>query len=80
MAPIIRDMEKAKGNRYVNSARSNGTTKQKTLAKLGISKDQSSQWQKLAAVADEEFERGTPELVAKMDAGEGCRTIVRKGI
>lgn len=49
----------------VNSARSNGTTKQKTLAKLGIFKDQWSQWQKLAVVPNEQFEAelAGPEMV-----------------
>ena len=41
------------------------TARQKTLADLGISKDQLSQWQKLAAVPDEQFEAelAGPEMV-----------------
>jgi len=35
---LLDDMDKAKGNQYVNSAKSNGATKQtKTLKEMGIS-------------------------------------------
>lgn len=54
---LLRELEKAKGNQHVNSARSNRTTEQpKTLAQMGITKDQSSKFQRLAAVPEAEFE------------------------
>ncbi len=55
---LLRDMEKAKAGRPSKN-RSNDTTnfdKPKTLEELGISRDQSSKWQKLAGVPEEEFE------------------------
>ena len=55
---MLAQMEKAKGNQHVNSARSDRSTDQpKTLAEMNISKDQSSKWQQLAKVPEEEFER-----------------------
>ena len=45
-----------------------GTASPKTLAEIGISKNQSSRWQKLAAVSDEQFEQAV--TAAKEIAGE----------
>tara|TARA_R110000787_G_scaffold71724_2_gene159641 strand:+ start:440 stop:1036 length:597 start_codon:yes stop_codon:yes gene_type:complete len=54
---MLRDTEKATGNQHVNSAQSDDSTKQiKTLSDMGITKDQSSTWQKLANVPEDEFE------------------------
>ena len=63
-------MPKATGNQY--SAKSNGTTKQK-LEDMGISRDQSSKWQKRYEMTDRinlimlEIER---IVQAKLDDGE----------
>jgi hypothetical protein len=62
---LLLQMEKAKGargnpgGRGAPIERSNETTTQ-TLAEVGISKDQSSQWQRLAAVPQPQFEAATP--------------------
>src|SRR4051794_7173410 len=61
---MLRDMEKAKGaqgnpgGRGAPFVRSHDETAQPvtTLSDLGISKTQSSRWQKLAAIPDSEFE------------------------
>lgn len=53
---LLAQTDKAKGNQHVNSAKSNNTTEQKTLSEMGITKDQSSKWQQLAAVPEKEFE------------------------
>ncbi len=55
---LLRDMEMAKGNlkQGVNLPRSYDTTTGKTLSEMGITKDQSSKWQKLAEVPEKEFE------------------------
>ena len=45
----------AVANQHTKSARSSDTTKQK-LSHIGITKDQSSKWQRLADVPEEEFE------------------------
>jgi hypothetical protein len=57
---LLAEMVKAKGSaqpgvgrRGSNGMLSDGST---PLSDLGISRDQSSQWQKLAAIPDEEFE------------------------
>jgi hypothetical protein len=61
---LLKEMEKAKGspgNQYTGPlARSEGS---KTLAERGISYDQSSRWQQLADVPDEQFDDalGGPE-------------------
>jgi len=62
---LLAQTEKAKGNQHVNSARSNNTTEQKTLSEMGITKDQSSNWQKLAAVPEKEFEEAVNSPAAK---------------
>jgi len=57
---LLRDMDKAKGatepgtNR--GTTRSDDTTASKTLSEMGVTKDQSSKWQKLAEVPEEIFE------------------------
>jgi hypothetical protein len=60
---LLLEMEKAKGQlrQGSNSPRSSPSTTGKTLADLGVSKDQSSKWQKLAKLPAEEFERQLAE-------------------
>lgn len=59
---LLRDMEKAKNRpgpgrgKAGVSARPALTGTPKTLSDMGITKDQSSKWQKLAAVPEKEFE------------------------
>jgi hypothetical protein len=58
---LLRDMEKAKGTRDSGSnqyqqVRSTDVTAPQTLSDLGVSKQQSSDWQKLAAISAKEFE------------------------
>ena len=56
---MLKTMKKAKGNQYINrkSARSHRATKQnQMLSDMGISKTQSSRWQKLAKIHDSDFE------------------------
>jgi len=56
---LLRDSEKAKGNRNTGNfgGRNELPPKEtKTLSDMGITKDQSSKWQKLAAIPDNEFE------------------------
>ena len=60
-------MEKAKGAQGSGSnqhqVRSHDTTAP-TLSDLGVSKDQSSHWQQLAGVPDDEFEAGLDTAAA----------------
>jgi hypothetical protein len=59
---LLRDGEKNKGargtgsNQYQEVRSTDTTTPPLTLKQLGISKDQSSQWQKLGAMPDDDFE------------------------
>lgn len=64
---MLAEMPKAKGE-LRNSSRSHDVTATKTLADIGISKNESSRWQKLAAVSDEKFEHAV--AAAKEVAGE----------
>jgi hypothetical protein len=67
---LLKAMEKAKGfagnpgGRGAPIVRSeNSTAHPKTLAELGISKQESSDWQKLAAVPQDEFETALAKCV-----------------
>lgn len=56
---LLATLEKAKGGgdiRLPKEHRSHDTTSARTLSDLGISKDQSSRWQQLATVPEDEFE------------------------
>jgi hypothetical protein len=55
---LLSTMEKAKGalKRGLEPPQSRDATTAKTLSQLGISKDQSSRWQQLAAIPEAEFE------------------------
>lgn len=64
---MLRDMEKAKGGRPENNPSNDATgfAKEKTLDEIGISRDQSSRWQKLAAVPVQEFEQALSDPETK---------------
>ena len=72
---LLAEMDMAKGNQHVNSARSQRTTEQpKTLTDMGISKDQSSKWQQLAKVPDKEFE----DALQPPEEGQRTKVSVKK--
>jgi hypothetical protein len=55
---LLREMDKAKGapgNQHTGPVERNDRSKP-TLSEIGVTKDQSSAWQKLAAVSDADFE------------------------
>lgn len=55
---LLAETEKARGGeQYHRSSGATSATANKTLAEMGVTKDQSSQWQKLAQVPDDEFEQ-----------------------
>lgn len=57
---LLRDMEKAKGVLKQGThlpQSSDATTGAKTLSEMGVTKDQSSKWQKLANIPEDEFEK-----------------------
>jgi hypothetical protein len=58
---LLKAMEKAKAGRPPNNRLQDTTdlSKPKTLAELGISKQQSSDWQRLAAAPEREFEESS---------------------
>lgn len=77
---LLRDMEKAKGaqgnpgGQGAKIVRSNDTTAQpKTLSEMGVTKDQSSKWQKLAAIPEKEFE----EAVTMPGAKPSTNTLIK---
>lgn len=54
---LLSEMEKAKGGKSEQKLyRSHDSTGNKSLKDMGISKNQSSKWQKLGKIPDEEFE------------------------
>jgi hypothetical protein len=65
---ILKKMPKAKGARDKRATRSSGTTAP-TLKKRGITKDQSSQWQKLAKPTDQQFEAALDQAEMPTTAG-----------
>ena len=77
---LLIDMEKAKGATEKNTRR--GTIKvprddqPKTLAALGISKNQSSHWQSVAAISEENFEKAI--LESKQDNIEITTPLILK--
>ena len=76
---LLIDMEKAKSNQYTKSARYLESTEQnkpKTLAALGISKNQSSHWQSVAAISEENFEKAIIE--SKQDNIEITTPLILK--
>ncbi len=85
---LLRERERAKGaagnpgGRGAPIVRSHGTTAQKTLAELGISKDQSSKWQQLAAVPDDDDEPELPiegsAAVAAAELPHSCAEVKPK--
>jgi hypothetical protein len=58
---MLAEMPKNEGGKGTGSnqheVRLHDTTAPKTLSEIGISKDQSSRWQKLASVPDVQFEQ-----------------------
>ncbi len=66
---ILSDMPKALGGRPAENRSYDATSfSSKTLSDIGVTKDQSSRWQKLAAVSDIQFEQAV--AAAKEVAGE----------
>lgn len=68
--------EKSEGGRPLNNQSVAATSYAPTLADMGITKDQSSNWQTLAAMSDEHFE-ATVET-AKDTSGELAENEFRK--
>ena len=61
---LLKQMQKAKAGRPTKN-RSKRSTDFPTLAELGVTKDQSSQWQKLADVPDKQFAAALADRTAK---------------
>jgi len=72
---LLIDMEKAK-NQYGKSAGTDEVPAKKTLAALGISKNQSSHWQSVAAISEENFEKAI--LESKQDNIEITTPLILK--
>ncbi len=68
---LLRDMEKAKGTdrggrtSKIDGRRELPSNSPKTLSEMGVTKDQSSKWQKLANIPDDEFEEAVTMAGAK---------------
>jgi DNA N-6-adenine-methyltransferase (Dam) len=58
---LLKEMPKAAGGRPYQGSYSSDEPRGKTLAELGISYDQSSEWQQLADVPEDEFEAALAE-------------------
>jgi hypothetical protein len=78
---LLAEMPKAKGAREPGTkrgaTRSNDTTASETLEKLGITKDQSSKWQKFAKMPETDFERA---LMNSVDGIASGRRIISVGL
>ena len=61
---LLKAIEKAKAGRPAKN-RSTDTTNSRTLKELGVTKDQSSNWQKLAAVPQEQFDAALGDKTVK---------------
>jgi len=88
---LLAEMEKAKGSRgqlvsrgVIGPSGGRGPISEKTLADYGINYDQSSKWQKLAAVPEEVFEREVKRHAGgrrrQGDVEEGRAPDVRGGV
>jgi hypothetical protein len=81
---VLRQIEKAKGAQGNPGGRgapivpSNRMTAQKTLSDLGITRNQSSQWQKLAAVPKAEFEAALADAGLRHDLVKPVSTILKR--
>jgi len=76
---LLRDQEKAKGTDYGGTGHDSRAARPsfsppKTLSEMGITKDQSSKWQKLAAVPEDEFEDAVSNRGAKPSANNILKT------
>jgi hypothetical protein len=76
---LLASMDKANGADYggrpsLDGRRELPSNPPKTLSEMGITKDQSSKWQKLAAVPEAEFEDAISQVAAKPSA----TSILRK--
>ena len=60
---LLQDMEKAKGNQHINSATCHEGREQ-TIPEMGLTHKQSSKWQQLANVPEDEFEDALSETSA----------------
>lgn len=73
---LLEKMEKARGKRTDLIASHDHIDDRLTLSDLGITKDQSSRWQKLAQVPEKNFERCIEE--ARCDQSPACCPSIRE--
>jgi hypothetical protein len=73
---LLAKMEKAKGGQPYQSGGTMGSPK--TLKALGVSPDQSSRWQALAGVPEEDFEAAPEHEPARHGRSEACGQALRR--